>query len=322
MINLLLLTFVFSFFLYTLQNFIYVNVKKLIPVERKIITILVFVLILALIILFFFRYIPIAVRQLSTIITQIGDFKFEHVKWKIDAKILDWIKGIDIKNIDPKSYITTGGNAAVKTLTNIGKFGFEIFMALILSFFFIIEKEEVANFGKSIEESKLGGVYRNIKYFVQSFVRSFAMVMQAQLIIAFVNSVISMITLSLLGFPDVIGLGFMIFLLGLIPVAGVWVSLVPLTIIAIKVGGFIKVLDVWIMIAVIHCIEAYVLNPKIMSMNTKLPVFMTFLILLISENLMGVWGLLFGIPIFLFILDIFDVRQKIKPKASKKLLDK
>ncbi|NRE04462.1 hypothetical protein DBN73_17895, partial [Enterococcus faecalis] len=41
-----------------------------------------------------------------------------------------------------------------------------------------------------------------------------------------------------------------------------------------------------------------VLNPKFMSSKTELPIFYTFVILLVSERLFGVWGLIVGIPVF------------------------
>ncbi len=46
------------------------------------------------------------------------------------------------------------------------------------------------------------------------------------------------------------------------------------------------------MIALVHAIEAYYLNPKIVSSYVHFPVFVTFLILLVSEHIAGLLGLL------------------------------
>ncbi|MDP4089169.1 MAG: AI-2E family transporter [Bacillota bacterium] len=311
-LDLLLFTFVFSFFLYIIQNFLYINLRKLIRVERKIVIAFVFLLVVALISFFLYKYIPVIITQFKEIVEELQEFDVNKLKGTIPQSVLDMVQ-----KIDPKDYIQTGSSAAVKTITNIGKLGFDIFLSLILSFFFIIEKDEVVNFGRRIENSKLAGPFKSIKYFTRSFLNSFAKVMQAQILIAFINCVLSIIGLSIMGFPQVLGLGFMVFLLGLVPVAGVWVSLIPLSIIAIKISGVTLLIYVWGMIAVIHCLEAYVLNPKIMSMNTKLPVFLTFLILIVSEHLMGIWGLLFGIPIFMFLLDIFDIKVFKTPEEVK-----
>lgn len=69
-----------------------------------------------------------------------------------------------------------------------------------------------------------------------------------------------------------------------------------------------KVVYVLIMIAVVHAFEAYVLNPKLMSSKTNLPVFYTFIVLIFSEHFFGVWGLILGIPVFVFILDVLGVK--------------
>ncbi|SII04319.1 Domain of uncharacterised function DUF20 [Mycobacteroides abscessus subsp. abscessus] len=63
------------------------------------------------------------------------------------------------------------------------------------------------------------------------------------------------------------------------------------------------------MIAAIHVLEAYVLNPKFMSSRTQLPVFFTFVVLLVAERLFGTWGLIVGIPIFTFFLDVLGVKK-------------
>jgi predicted PurR-regulated permease PerM len=114
--------------------------------------------------------------------------------------------------------------------------------------------------------------------------------------------------LYILNFPQLVTIAFMIFILSLIPIAGVIISLVPLCIIAFSIGGLTKVLYVLIMIAIVHAIESYILNPKLMSSKMELPIFFTFIVLIVSEHLMGMWGLLIGIPLFMFILDLLDVK--------------
>jgi predicted PurR-regulated permease PerM len=102
--------------------------------------------------------------------------------------------------------------------------------------------------------------------------------------------------------------------LSLIPVAGVAISFIPLSMIAFRMGGFVEILYVIIMILTLHALEAYVLNPKLMSVKTELPVFFTFLILIFSEHFMGIWGLIIGIPIFIFILDLLEFKFAVKQK--------
>ncbi len=77
-------------------------------------------------------------------------------------------------------------------------------------------------------------------------------------------------------FPQLLSLSIMVFVLGLIPVAGVIISCIPLVLIAYSVGGFQDVVYILITVVIVHAIETYILNPKLMSSKTNLPVFYTF----------------------------------------------
>lgn len=60
------------------------------------------------------------------------------------------------------------------------------------------------------------------------------------------------------------------------------------------------------MIAVVHIVEAYYLNPKIVSSYIHFPVFITFMILLISEHYFGLIGLLIGVPLFSILVSFLE----------------
>ena len=156
-----------------------------------------------------------------------------------------------------------------------------------------------------------------LHFLAENLSGTFGKVIEAQFIIAIVNTVLSVIALWIMDFPQLFGLGIMIFFLGLIPVAGVIISLIPLSLIAYTIGGFIQVLYILIIIAIIHAIEAYILNPKLMSSKTDLPIFYTFIVLIFSEHFFGVWGLIIGIPIFVFLLDVLEVTNTGDNKKHK-----
>lgn len=88
------------------------------------------------------------------------------------------------------------------------------------------------------------------------------------------------------------------------------ISLIPLLIIGYNIGGLTTVTYVLAIIAVLHFIEGYFLNPKLMSTKMNLPMLYTFSVLLFSEHYIGVWGLILGIPIFVFMLDILEIKHE------------
>lgn len=212
-----------------------------------------------------------------------------------------------------------GMTFAVNTLTRIGTLTIALVMSLILSFFYTIELKQMEEFSHQFLETKyLNWLFSDIDYFGKTFVNTFGVVLEAQFFIAICNTALTMIGLSFMKIPQIFALGLMVFVLSLIPVAGVIISLVPLSLVGYQAGGIRDVIYILIMILVIHALEAYVLNPKFMSSRTELPIFYTFVVLLVAEHLWGTWGLIVGVPIFTFLLDIFGVKpvkQRRGPKA-------
>jgi predicted PurR-regulated permease PerM len=45
-----------------------------------------------------------------------------------------------------------------------------------------------------------------------------------------------------------------------------------------------------------------------MAIEIRIRIFIIFIILIIFEHFMGVWGLLLGLPLFMFLLDILGIR--------------
>ncbi|KLT18596.1 AI-2E family transporter [Neobacillus vireti] len=300
MINLILLTFIFAFLMDRLVQFI----GSKIPLNRKLIVIISYACIVGLLSYGLIMYLPMIAGEITALIKQLTAFYTS----KHDNFVLNYIVK-RIEEVKISSYLEQGVTFLLKYFTDISKITLQVLLALLLSLFFLLEKPRLIEFTKKFRTSKIASIYVEVEFFASKFVRTFGKVIEAQLIIALVNCILTTISLWLLHFPQLGGLSIMVFLLGLIPVAGVIISLIPLVIIAYSIGGLMKVLYVGIAIAIIHGIEAYILNPNLMSSKTNLPVFYTFIVLIFSEHFFGVWGLIVGIPVFVFLLDVLEVTE-------------
>jgi len=294
--NLIIFTFLFTYLMYNLQKYV---VKKT-HLPKTIVTIGLYATIIGLITFFIYKYIPEIIVQVQNIYSEISNVA-ENNHW-------DEYSGYLTSQIDFSKYSDVFTNNTLSLFKGLFSGGFNLFVALILSLLFILDINRIRKFLDKFETSKVSRVYSKIKYFGNNFLNSFGKVIQAQSLIAIVNSVLSTIGLWLMGFPQILGLAFMIFVLSFIPVAGVVVSLIPLSLVAFNIGGVFQVISVLVMIALLHSLESYILNPKLMSEKTSLPVFFIFVILIIGEKFMGTWGLLLGIPLFIFVLDILDIK--------------
>lgn len=308
MINLLLLTFLFTYLMYSAQKFLHGIIEQIftVKISKVIVTLFMYIILIGLIVLGVCKYIPIALHQIINILNEIMGM-LANLKDKVyNDPILDYLTSL-LQSINLGAYLENKSGYLFEVARNVGELGLNILLSLILSLFFILEKDRVVRFVSTTKVSKISGFFNELQYFGNRLLNSFGKVIQAQILIALINSILSLIGLWILGFHQLLGLGVMIFLFSLIPVAGVAISLVPLSIIAFRMGGVTQVLYVVVMILIIHAVEAYLLNPKLMSLKTNLPVFFTFLVLIISEQTMGIWGLIIGIPIFIFILDLLEI---------------
>jgi len=210
-----------------------------------------------------------------------------------------------LKKLDIQKYL---GNA-VDYILKLGKWLEIILFVIVLSFFYLLQRNKVVKFTAKFRDSKISWLYKEFEYFSRKFVSSFGKVIEVQLLIALFNTILTITGLWIFGCPYLFALTIMVFLLSLIPVAGVMISFIPIGIIGYQIGDIKLVLWTIIMIIIIHGIETYVLNPRLYAHKTKLPMFYTFIILIFSQHFMGIWGLIIGIPIFMFLLDVLDVDQ-------------
>jgi predicted PurR-regulated permease PerM len=208
-----------------------------------------------------------------------------------------------LKDLNLQAYVKQG----FEYILRFSNWGTTFILSTILSLFFILEKNRIIAFTSKLKASKISWLYEELEYFGNKFILSFGKVIEAQILIALCNTLLTVIGLWILGYPYLFALAIMIFLLSLIPVAGFLISLLPLSIIGYNIGGPMMVIYVISMIAVLHFLEGYFLNPKLMSSKMNLPMFYTFIVLIFSEHYLGTWGLIVGIPIFVFLLDIIDV---------------
>ncbi|MDO4552740.1 MAG: AI-2E family transporter [Bacillota bacterium] len=324
MLNLVLLTFIFTFLFYHLMRVIQRRNRKVLPfmVPDWVVVVLIYVCFLFLLSAVSVELAPRVVEQLGEIANAIVTFDMEALEALLGSRTAALVDSVDID-----SYLSQAGSLMAMGLSRVTGFGVYLFLSLLLSLLLLLEKGKIALFARQIQLSPIGYIYEYLYKFGSSFARTFGKVMKVQGTIALINSIVSMLLLAILGFPQILGLGVMIFFLGLIPVAGVIISFVPLGIIAFNLGGVSKVILVLSMIIFIHTLEAYILNPKLMSARTELPVCFVFVILVMGEHYLGVWGLLIGVPIFVFLMDMAGVdysgiakkrrrRKKEEPEAA------
>jgi predicted PurR-regulated permease PerM len=301
MLNLVLLTFLIAYVMNSFQVMLTKRLDKYVRINSKVIIVFLYLALITTVVIALVNYLPkvfLQIKQLTFFLTNLtpADIPQNQITQYIFRTL---------KDLNYQSYMTQG----IEYVLRISNWGTTFVLSTILSFVFILEKNRIVAFTSRLRTSKIAWFYTELEYFGKKFISSFGKVIEAQLLIAMCNTVFTVIGLWILGFPYLFALSIMIFLLSLIPVVGFVISLIPLCIIGYSIGGLVMIIYVVAMIAILHFIEGYFLNPKLMSSKMNLPMFYTFIVLLFSEHYMGVWGLILGIPIFVFFLDILEVNR-------------
>lgn len=209
---------------------------------------------------------------------------------------------------------------------------FKFIFALILSFVFLLDRNKLRSYLKWIKKSNFKFLYEEYKIIFDKIIRSFGLILKAQSIIALINASLTIIGLFIIWtvflpwvwFPYLMTLGLIVFIFGFIPVVWVFLSSIPILIVWYTAyWAFTIVLAIILLILIVHMIEAYILNPKIVSNFLELPVSLTFIILITWEHFFGIAGLLIWVSLFYFIAEIFkDIDEAISKKHKVKKLEK
>lgn len=303
MMTTVLLTFIFTL----LVTKMVVAIRKKIKIPIPILVIIIYALIVGLITYAAINYLPTIADQTAKYTKQLVNF-YQHPRRITNPQVREVvIKFMHSVNVPHQIQDSLG--LIWSYITSIGTVGFSLFMSILLSFFFTLELEQTKRFSEKFLDSTFSWFFQDLQYFGNIFVKTFGVVLEVQFFIAICNTVITTTCLAFMHMPELALFSLMIFFLSLIPVAGVIVSVIPLSIAGYAVGGLRYIVYIMIIILVVHAIEAYILNPKFMSARTELPIFYTFVVLLIGEHFLGTWGLIVSVPIFTFLLDIFGVQK-------------
>ena len=277
------------------------------------------------------------------IITAINDFKETLLQKLIiidpedNLKMTEYIEDF-WNDIDFKSFKEN----ILVLLSTLWSSILKIILALVLSFIFIVDRKKLWMYLWKVKESNFWFLYIEYEILLEKVIKSFWLILKAQSMIAIANAILTTIGLLIIGFtfstvevptfPYILTLGLVVFIMGFIPVLWVILSSIPIIIIwYITYWDFMIVPVIWLLITIVHIIEAYYLNPKIVSSFLKLPMSLTFVILLVSEHFFGLAGLLVGISLFYFsmwLIKDFDYmiwrnkKKMLKTKKVKKSLQK
>lgn len=220
--------------------------------------------------------------------------------------------------LTPEQMIIKGWSIGRSALERSVHYASWFFLGLLFSFLIMLDLPSLTRSMRALRFTRLSSVYEETASSVILFAKVVGENFRAQMMISALNTTLTAVGLKLLGIEEIVLLCTLVFFCGLIPVLGVFISSVPIVLMAVNIGGISLGLWATVMIIIIHLIEAYFLNPRIVSRVMHINPVMTLIILYIAHSFLGLWGMLLGVPISVYIYR--QVIIGIRPKNSKKTL--
>lgn len=180
----------------------------------------------------------------------------------------------------------------------------QFFIALLLSFFITFDFPSLRKGVASLQKTRVKPFYDEIAPELVSFARLMGLAFYAQSLVAVVNSILTYLAMVVIGIDHPLVLSVIVFVCSFIPVFGVILSGIPIVIVAIvQPGGSIVIaLYMVAVILAIHFLESNVLNPRIVGHVLHLHPVLVLVVLLVAEHFFGVWGLLLGMPVAVYVI--------------------
>lgn len=206
----------------------------------------------------------------------------------------------------------TGGvenvNHLLGALGNIGSkiasISSAFFLSLLFSFLIILDLPKLSKSVKNLKYTKLRFIFLSVADNIRDFSTVLGRALEAQLIIATINSLLTALGITLLGLGDNLAfLSVIVFFCSFIPVVGVIISSIPICLIALQTEGAQTMVLSIVLITVIHLIEGYILNPRVYGSYMRINPVIVLIILTIGGKLFGFWGLLLGVPVCTYLFD-------------------
>lgn len=317
MFGLVFITYIMCFIINSLTHKLYLKAH----VRRRYMVVIIYILFLIGITGFIFFLIPRLLDEAKNFTVELPEILKTIEDW-IDKEVAtnDLLAPLSerLKSmLTPEQMIMKGWDISRGTLEQVVHYISWFFLALLFSFLIMLDLPRLTRSVRELRFTKLASVYDATASSVILFAKVVGENFRAQVMISALNTTLTAIGLQVLGIEGAVLLSTLVFMCGLIPVLGVFISSVPIILMAVNSGGV--ELGAWamVMIIFIHMMEAYVLNPRIVSAVMHINPVMTLIILYIAHSFLGLWGMLLGVPISVYIYRQLIIGLNTQPSSAQ-----
>ena len=294
-------------------------------IPRVVTIIALFLLVIVILIWIINTIIPIVQGQINALIKNwphIWDDAVNATQTTLRDPRLHSVRGNIDKIVDntQKTLFKSGQDAVNATITNISSAVSIITMIVMtlltapfILFFMLKDGHELrpylTKFAPQRWQDSFSKLLYDINYALASYIRG-------QITVAFWVGVMFAIGYTVIGLPYGYALAILAAFLNLIPYFGTMIAFIPALVIGImtSVPMFIKVLIVF---CIEQLIEGRLISPLVMGNKLEMHPITTILLLIGASAVWGLWGVVFGIPIYAILKIIVSRVYNYYRKASE-----
>lgn len=236
--------------------------------------------------------------------------------WKNEniTKIVQETQNINLKDYINIEKVTQYAKGVINVATGI----FSFFVAIIVSFYILLQRTEILNFLKKFTGAMFKEkIYKNIDKYFNRTNEIFFKYIASQLLDAIVVGILTSVAMSIMGIKYAVLLGFLIGLFNLIPYFGAIIAVALAILITILTGGISQGIWMGIVVTVLQQIDANIINPKIVSGSLKISPPLVIFAVTIGGAYFGVLGMFLAVPIIAVIKVMVEDYIELKTENNK-----
>lgn len=272
------------------------------------------------IILFFSVFIFVLSLSGSVLKDQFQDTIFNMTNNQVDylSLIEDNLAKYKI-DINFYKYLEEGKDYLMKVLTNlpnmfsgIGNFTTQLILVPFILFYLLKEEDQI---GSKI----LGAIPKAYKREGTELARSLDGILSTyivgQLLVALVIGVLMFIGYLLIKMPNALLMASFSIITAVIPMVGAFLGILPAILIALTIDLSLAI-KVIVLSIVVQQLEGNLITPNLMGTRLNIHPFIIMIVVIVSINLLGLFGAFIGIPLYLVISIL--VKELVKFNRNKK----
>jgi len=183
-------------------------------------------------------------------------------------------------------------------------------LSLLFSFLITLDAPRLVRSMRKLEQSRMAFILQEIKPGIMQFSGMLGKAFEAQFFIAILNTVLTGIGLWLIGIGKYSAfLLSTVFLCSFVPIAGVFISSVPICMVSLQDHGLFQMFLAICLICIIHAIEAYILNPRIYGSHLRMNSVVVLGILTVFGKIFGLWGLILSVPLCTWFIRVVCLQE-------------